>query len=156
MGEILKRTLTTELMRRAGLGVLMAATMYGAPADVQPGIFPPDKPPLPGSLKQLPAPLPPNLGDFVIDRQAAIILGKAFFWDQQSGSDGLGCASCHFHAGADNRAKNQLSPGLRNEKGGALSQTFNITASNRAMKIGPPPGGGPNYTLKAADFPFHM
>jgi len=144
-------------MRRAGLGVLLAATMYAAPADVvQPGIFPPDKPPLPGSLKQLPAPLPPNLGDFVVDRQAAIVLGKAFFWDQQSGSDGLGCASCHFYAGADNRAKNQLNPGMRNEQGGKVSQTFNVTASNRQMKVGPPPGGGPNYTLTAADFPFHQ
>jgi cytochrome c peroxidase len=140
-------------LRRAGLGVLLAATTYAAD---QPGIFPPDKPALPGSLKQLPVPLPSNLGDFVVDRQAAIILGKALFWDQQAGSDGLACASCHFHAGADNRTKNQLSPGLRNENGGTLSQTFNITASNRAMKVGPPPGGGPNYTLKAGDFPFRL
>jgi cytochrome c peroxidase len=133
--------------------VLLVATVHAAD---QPGIFPPDKPPLPGSLKQIPVPLPPNLGDFVVDRQAAIVLGKAFFWDQQSGSDGLGCASCHFHAGADNRAKNQLSPGLRNEQGGAVSQTFNLTASNRGMKVGPPPGGGPNYTLKLTDYPFHQ
>jgi cytochrome c peroxidase len=145
----------TDWKQFAGLGVLLAATMYAAPVD-QPGIFPPDKPPLPGSLKQIPVPLPPNLGDFVVDRNAAIILGKAFFWDMQTGSDGLGCASCHFHAGADNRVKNQLSPGLRNEQGGAVSQTFNVTATHKGQKIGPPPGGGPNYTLTTADFPFHQ
>jgi cytochrome c peroxidase len=141
-------------MRRAISGLLLTATVTIVLA--QDGIFPPDKPPLPGSLQQIPVPLPANLGDFVADQRVAIVLGKAFFWDQQSGSDGLGCASCHFHAGADNRSKNQLSPGLRNELGGRISQTFNITASNRYMKVGPPPGGGPNYTLKAADFPFHQ
>lgn len=138
----------------ACFGILILAAIPAALG--QQGRFPPDKPPLPGSLKQIPAPLPATLSDFVVDRAAAIVLGKAFFWDQQSGSDGLGCASCHFHAGADNRAKNQLSPGLRNELGGKISQTFNITASNRFMKVGPPPGGGPNYTLKASDFPYHQ
>jgi cytochrome c peroxidase len=32
-------------------------------------------------------------------RQTAIALGKALFWDRQLGSDGQACASCHFHAG---------------------------------------------------------
>ena len=36
-------------------------------------------------------------------RQWAIALGKALFWDQQAGSDGIACASCHFAAGADTR-----------------------------------------------------
>jgi hypothetical protein len=59
-----------------------------------------------------PPPAPPNIGTFVKDTNAAIQLGKALFWDMQLGSDGIqACASCHFHAGADNRAKNQLSPG---------------------------------------------
>lgn len=32
----------------------------------------------------------------------------------QVGSDGIqACASCHFHAGADNRVKNSLNLGLR-------------------------------------------
>lgn len=40
-------------------------------------------------------------------------LGKALFWDMQVGGDGVqACATCHYHAGADNRAVNQLSPGL--------------------------------------------
>ncbi len=57
----------------------------------------------------------------------------------QLGSDGIqSCASCHFHAGADNRSKNQISPGLSD----TLFTTFTT-------------GGGPNYQLTAADYPFH-
>jgi cytochrome c peroxidase len=56
-------------------------------------------------------PLPTQLDDFVKDRRAAVQLGKALFWDMQLGSDGLmACASCHFHAGADTRTKNQMNP----------------------------------------------
>ena len=56
-------------------------------------------------------PLPENLDDFIKDREAAVQLGKALFWDMQVGSDGVqSCASCHFHAGADNRTKNPLNP----------------------------------------------
>jgi cytochrome c peroxidase len=75
----------------------------------------------------------PNLSSYVADRNAAIALGKALFWDMQAGSDGVqACASCHFNAGADSRSKNQLNP-----RGG----TFQI--------------GGPNYQLSAFDFPLH-
>ena len=45
-------------------------------------------------------------------RQWAIVLGKALFWDLQARSDGNACGSCHFHAGADTRITNQLSPGF--------------------------------------------
>jgi len=82
------------------------------------------------------------MADFVADRAAAIRLGKALFWDMQVGSDGIqACASCHFHAGADPRLTNQLSPGLL---GG--DQIF-----------GNPdfPQFGPNYTLVPEDFPLH-
>src|SRR5262249_4453487 len=83
-------------------------------------------------------PEPANLARFVLDRKAAIRLGKALFWDMQAGSDGIqACGSCHFHAGADSRLKNQLNPDLN---GGDSS-------------FAPP--AGPNYTLTAADFPFH-
>src|SRR5262249_23453937 len=52
-------------------------------------------------------------------------------WDMQVGSDGrVACATCHFHAGADHRAQNELSN---------------------------PSGSFPlNYTLTLADFPFHQ
>ena len=64
------------------------------------------------SLKRAPVPLPANLGDFVANRGAAIQLGKAFFWDMQTGGDGVqACASCHFQAGADTRSRNILNPG---------------------------------------------
>ncbi|MHC5771021.1 MAG: cytochrome c peroxidase [Nostoc sp.] len=65
------------------------------------------------SLKTVSVPEPDNLGDFIKDKVAAIKLGKALFWDMQVGSDGkTSCATCHFHAGADNESKNQISPGL--------------------------------------------
>jgi hypothetical protein len=56
----------------------------------------------------------------------------------QAGSDGIqACASCHYQAGADVRAKNQLNPGS--------PPLFGATLSG---------GGGPNDTLLPADFPF--
>ena len=45
---------------------------------------------------------------------AASSSGKALFWDQQLGSDGQACASCHFHAGADTRSRTSINPGFRN------------------------------------------
>ena len=84
---------------------------------------------------------PANLSDFVKDETALLKLGKALFWDMQLGSDGIqSCASCHFHAGADNRSKHQISPGL--------------LASPQDKSFSSLLGGGPNYQLTAADFPF--
>src|SRR5262249_21013492 len=77
-------------------------------------------------------------------REALQVLGKALFWDQQVGSDGQACASCHFHAGADNRSKNQLNPGFR---GG--NSVFNENSPSHQPY-------GPNYQLTAGDFPFHQ
>jgi cytochrome c peroxidase len=65
----------------------------------------------PPSLKTIPIPEPSNLADFVKDKQRAIALGKALFWEMRVGSDGTtACASCHFNAGADSRSKNQVNP----------------------------------------------
>ncbi len=90
-------------------------------------------PPLPPSLKTVAIPTPSNLTEFVRDDTAAIALGKALFWDMQVGSDGLmSCASCHFHAGADNRSKNQLHPGF--------DQKFVL---------------GLNHQLQQTEYPFH-
>ena len=59
------------------------------------------------SLKTVLIPQPANIGRYIKDQSAAIALGKALFWDQQVGSDGQACASCHFQALADSRSKNQ-------------------------------------------------
>jgi cytochrome c peroxidase len=100
---------------------------------------PPSEPILPpASLKTVATPEPVNLIQFVQDRQAAMQLGKALFWDMQVGSDGVtACATCHFHAGTDRRIKNQLSPGLR-----AGDNNFET--------------GGPNWTLQPSDFPLRQ
>ena len=104
----------------------------------------------PTSLRALAVPEPPNLGDFVQNKPAAIALGKALFWEQQASSDNqLACASCHFHAGADNRVKNALNPDLLNA---------DLKVNGTFDPLAPAPGhrGGANYTLKASDFPFHQ
>lgn len=97
------------------------------------------------SLRRLPVPKPSNLADFIADEKAALVLGKALFWDMQVGSDGvMACASCHFHAGADNRSRAQLSPGLlRVSATGASSpdNTFQTGTTTRQ--------------LQPEDFPFH-
>lgn len=60
-------------------------------------------------LNSVQVPIPSNIDDFVRDRDAAVALGKALFWDMQAGSDGkVACATCHFHAGADGRIGNTL------------------------------------------------
>lgn len=79
----------------------------------------------------------------VVNKSEAIKLGKALFWDQAIGSDGMSCASCHFHAGVDFRIKNMVNPGFTHS-----NFTFEPTASGA-------PRSGPNYTLKKADFPFN-
>jgi cytochrome c peroxidase len=94
---------------------------------------------LPGDLRAAPIPGPANLGEFIVDRGAAIALGKALFWDMQVGSDGIqACASCHFRAGADPRSKNQLNPGLGRVPEPDLDYAH----------------GGPNHQLRASEFPL--
>src|SRR2546427_625039 len=95
------------------------------------------------SLKSIPVPEPRNLARYIKDRNAAIALGKALFWDMAVGSDGQACGSCHFHAFADSRSKNQLNPRFRA-----------VPPDNTFSKFGPN-GGGPNYQLKVSDYPFH-
>jgi cytochrome c peroxidase len=103
--------------------------------------------PIPPTLKVVPIRLPDNIDDFVRDQQWAITLGKALYWDMQAGSDGItACATCHYHAGADNRSKNQLNPDNAHTSGAPLAITYDPTATG---------GGGANYTPTLADFPFH-
>jgi len=97
------------------------------------------------------APIPETAGltsgkqPIVVDKAAAIQLGKALFWDMAVGSDGVACGTCHFHAGADRRSRNQLDPGTKHA-GAATASTF------EALPSGTP--GGPNISLKASDFPL--
>ncbi len=102
--------------------------------------------PLPVPLIGVPIPPVPGLTDgpepIVVNKSMAIALGKALFWDANVGSDGMACASCHFHAGADNRVKNQLNPGTLNPH---PNNQFDTLPSGR---------GGPNHALSADDFPL--
>ena len=115
----------------------------------------------------------------VKDKTALIQLGKALFWDMQAGSDGIqACASCHFNAGADSRAKNQISPGLQNQDfhgafisgdnhfgNSAVPYTANDpNTPNPPGPSDPPdprfnvpgfPQFRPNYQLTAKDFPLN-
>ena len=102
-------------------------------------------------------PVPPVFGmeGILADKTAAIELGKALFWDMQAGSDDIqACASCHFNAGADSRAINQVNPG---QAGGDNNFQIGVSANGSL---------GPNYHYKAGtagagfggyhdgDFPF--
>lgn len=103
------------------------------------------------SLRAVPVPDPPNLATFVRDRAKLLQLGKALFWDQQLGSDGQSCASCHFHAGADNRSRNQINPGFRS----TVVPGGDLNFGNGTGATGPQPPFGPNRQLTAIDFPLH-
>lgn len=90
----------------------------------------------------------------------ATVLGKALFWDEQAGSDGNACASCHFHAGADTRLRNQLNPGFNDATHGAAGDAaFGSHRSDTGtVAAGRMPSGAvadANYELKPADFPLH-
>ncbi len=122
----------TRLLALVALAGLALAAARPLPALAQ-ALPPPTLLP----LNQVPVPEPTNLFQFVKSKPAAIRLGKALFWDMQAGSDGVqACASCHFHAGADNRLKNTVNPGSR-----AGDATFQVR--------------GPNEVLQPGDFPFH-
>lgn len=94
-------------------------------------------------------------------RHWGLVLGKALFWDQQAGSDGNACASCHFVAGADTRLKNQINPGFNDITVGPNGDTtFGSERSETGqVAAGMMPSGAPagsNYKLTAADFPLHQ
>ena len=116
---------------RAGLCLLLSCSglMFGQQQEPVPGV--------PRSLKTVPVPEPSDLSTYVRNKKALIQLGKALFWDMQLGSDNQACASCHFHAGADDRATGQLDPGLRCV---SPDDTYQL--------------GGPNFRLLPSHFPF--
>jgi cytochrome c peroxidase len=100
-------------------------------------------------LKGFKVPATPKLvgkSAIVVDPQAAVQLGKALFWDGNVGSNGTACASCHFHAGSDIRHINQLNPGQ--------AHTANADSTAKIFELPSGNDAGPNYALKAGDFPF--
>lgn len=125
-------------------GSLVTPSTAAQAASILPIVFEQKPPPPPLSVGQVPPVLELNL--YVLDLQAAVVLGKAFFWDQQAGSDGTACATCHYQAGADNRYLNQLAPSL-NHTNLAKAGVYDKTRTGR---------GAPNYTLRRGDFPFHV
>jgi cytochrome c peroxidase len=94
-----------------GLSGIAIASQF---ANIQPAVaqVPPVEAPLPLTpLSSVAVPMPADIDVYIKDRAAAIRLGKALFWDQQAGSDGTACASCHYQAGADGRDRNQVALG---------------------------------------------
>lgn len=99
--------------------------------------------------------LPSNENDYyrgasraqkVAAREMAAALGKALFWDMQVGSDSIqSCASCHFHAGVDDRIKGQINSGING--GDTTSITVANTVNGTAL--------GQNAELTVDSFPLH-
>ena len=124
--------------------IVTTPPIIGPPVPGHPPIAVPEIAP----LGTVPVPTPRNLGDFVKDRAAAIALGKALFWDQQVGSDGVqACATCHFQAGADSRSKNQINPGIL-----ARLPDGSPDPAGTVFDVG---GTGPNVQLAPSLYPFH-
>jgi choice-of-anchor C domain-containing protein len=104
----------------------------------------------PNALETIPVPTPPDLNKYVANREAAILLGKALFWDMQTGSDGkTACATCHWHAGADARTKNTLNPGAPGSTFGHQTSAGPALAADALANF-----PGVNLKLKPEDFPF--
>lgn len=104
-------------------------------------------------------PILPDFSEVVKDEDWARVLGKALFWDEKLGSDGMACASCHFSAGADPRINNQLSPGLLQVTLDADGNQIAATDGTFGNADGLMPSGypaGPNGTVRPEDFPFHQ
>lgn len=124
--------LTLALAALGGIAGGVLAHLGPSPIGLK-GIAPPDVP----GLWSGPDPI-------IVDRQKALVLGKALFWDVNVGSDGVACATCHYHAGADARVKNQLAPAGKSGIGSGAR--FDAAADGLPR--------GPNYTLRRSDFPL--
>lgn len=103
--------------------------------------------PIPVTLKGVSVPATPGLLDgpapIIVNKQKAIALGKALFWDMNVGSDGVACATCHFSAGADGRTRNQRAPTGKFPR--LVDERFSARPDGTA--------NGVNGTLKRRDFP---
>jgi cytochrome c peroxidase len=94
---------------RRHLGVLVAAGLLALSGTAQARDT--------GDLREVEVPLPGNLSEVVKDRDAAVALGKALFWDMQVGVDEqYACATCHHKAGVDSRVNfRSLHPGANGQ-----------------------------------------
>lgn len=123
-------------------------------------------PPVPvNTINNIPLNAPGN--GIIANKQWALILGKALFWDMQAGSDNQACASCHFSAGADSRIRNQLSPGFLRKPtedtsfGSILNYDGEIIAGAQSGLTKSQAENGnyhsldATYTLLEEDFPLH-
>jgi cytochrome c peroxidase len=147
---VLDPNLVRDAVRQMGMDSLSTVILNDPPALL---LYVRGTAPVADPLTNPPTPAPPaSLVSYAaanglsVQRAALLILGKALFWDQQVGSDGQACASCHFIAGTDNRVVNTLNPSSRNTNA-TEAVTWNATLSGGT--------GAPNYTLTAADWPFH-
>ena len=130
-----------ELVELDPINPVIARFVANEPLDVAPDI--PLEPRM-LSLRRMTVPKPSNLADFIADEKAAIVLGKALFWDMRVGSDGVqACASCHFHAGADNRSRAQLSPSL------LITDASGAPKPDRTLR-----NATMAHQLTGADYPF--
>lgn len=130
------RLLTNQLVPRATAGAILSGMTLGVMGVTQAQVVALPAPLAPLKSIAVPGPSAQELAEFVLNKTAAIQLGKALFWETRVGSDNkTACATCHFHAGADSRITNKINPGLR---GG--DSTFQL--------------GTPNTTLTSAQFPL--
>ena len=162
-GSAASRSLDLDLDLDPGAGAVTIANDSGDPTQAEASPLPSAAPIVPGPPARFVPAAPPELaeGAGIVDNYAwALALGKALFWDQQVGSDGQACASCHFNAGADGRVRNQLNPGFLDRTGPAGGDTS--FGSNRSdtggVAAGHMAGGSlakPNASVAPEDFPFH-
>jgi cytochrome c peroxidase len=133
---------SSTLLHSSYTALLVSLLGYSLPGVAQ------APPPFP-ALATVSVPQPLDLNQYVDNQFAAEALGKALFWDMQLGSDGVqACASCHFHAGADNRTVNQINPGTLGNDDKFGNNRINLPA--------PAPGAVRlNQKLTAAHFPLH-
>ena len=91
------------------VGVLMAAGLLALSGTAQARDT--------GDLREVEVPLPDNFSEVVKDKDAAIALGKALFWDMQVGvNEEYACATCHHKAGGDSRVNfRSLHPGANGQ-----------------------------------------
>ena len=132
-----RRRIQFVLAATACVWIGVALTMAQGPAPLSPADLRAMAASRTGSLKTVPVADAPTFNQYVRDRGALMALGKALFWDQQLGSDGQSCASCHFHAGADSRSKNQLNPGFRAvpPRNGSRRRHTRMTAHRRRFSL---------------------